>query len=77
MIEGTPVEDGVKTLIPRKFLASTSKVRIVAIAFSMAAIMLFVSLQGWIFDEVVHGIKDEQETYDRVPVWERSEWPYS
>ncbi|MBJ29686.1 MAG: hypothetical protein CMB61_06510 [Euryarchaeota archaeon] len=76
MIEGTPVEDGVKTQIPRKFLASTSKVRIVAIAFSMAAVMLFVSLQGWIFGEVVDGIKDDQETYDRVPVWERSDWPY-
>ena len=76
MIEGIPVGDDAKSQLPRKFLASISKVRIVAIAFSMAAIILFVSLQGWIFDKAVDGIKGNQETYERVPVWERSDWPY-
>ena len=76
MIEGIPVGDGTNTRPSEKFTASVSKARILTIAFSLTAIMLLVSLQGWIFDEVVDGIKDEREGYERVPVWERSDWPY-
>ena len=75
MIEGIPVGDGANTSPSGKFTASVSKARILTITFSLTAIMLLVSLQGWIFDEVVDGIKDEREGYDRVPVWERSDWP--
>ena len=76
MIEGIPVGDGANPRPSGKFTASVSKARILTIAFSLTAIMLLVSLQGWIFDEVVDGINDEREGYERVPVWERSDWPY-
>ena len=76
MIEGIPVGDGKNPRPSVKFTASVSKARILTIAFSLTAIMLLVSLQGWIFDEVVDGINDEREGYERVPVWERSDWPY-
>ena len=42
----------------------------------MVAIMLLVSIQGWIIDDVVDEIKKDLGIYERVPVWERSEWPY-
>ena len=38
--------------------------------------MVMVSLQGGIIEDVVDDIKKELGIYDRVPVWERSEWPY-
>ena len=76
MIEGIPVGDEKNPRPSVKFTASVSKARILTIAFSLTAIMLLVSLQGWIFDEVVDGINDEREGYERVPVWERSDWPY-
>ena len=46
------------------------------IAVSLAAIMLLVPLQGWIFDDVVEEIKQDVGTYERLPVSERSESPY-
>ena len=33
-------------------------------------------MQGWIVDDVIKEIKKELGIYERVPVWERSEWPY-
>ena len=38
--------------------------------------MLLVSIHGWIIDDVVDEIKKDLGIYERVPVWERSEWPY-
>ena len=45
-------------------------------ATGLVSLMILVSLQGWIIDDVVDDIKKELGIYDRVPVWERSEWPY-
>ena len=74
MIEGVPVEDDKSKLLP-KF--ARSKIKLLGIAMSMVIIMLLLSLQGWIIDDVVDEIKKDLGIYDRVPVWERSEWPYT
>ncbi len=78
MIEGIPVEDDKSTPLSDKFSNLTrSNIKLLGIAISMAIIMLLVSLQGWIIDDVVDEIKKDLGIYDRVPVWERSEWPYT
>ena len=78
MIEGIPVEDDKSTPLSDKFSNLTrSNIKLLGIAVSMAIIMLLVSLQGWIIDDVVDEIKKDLGIYDRVPVWERSEWPYT
>ncbi|MAD72942.1 MAG: hypothetical protein CL973_04035, partial [Euryarchaeota archaeon] len=78
MIEGIPVEDDKSTPLSDKFSNLTSSnIKLLGIAVSMAIIMLLVSLQGWIIDDVVDEIKKDLGIYDRVPVWERSEWPYT
>ena len=74
MIEGVPVEDEKVTFLTK---IARSNIKLLGIAISMAVIMLLVSLQGWIIDDVVDEIKKDLGIYDRVPVWERSEWPYS
>ena len=78
MIEGIPVEDHKSTPLSDKFSNLTrSNIKLLGIAVSMVIIMLLVSLQGWIIDDVVDEIKKDLGIYDRVPVWERSEWPYT
>jgi predicted acyl esterase len=53
-----------------------SKKKLLSIAFFLTTIMLLVSLQGWIIDDVVNEIKKDLGIYERVPVWERSDWPF-
>ena len=50
MIEGVPVEDAKSILLPK---IARSKIKLLGIAMSMVIIMLLVSLQGWIIDDVV------------------------
>ena len=76
MIEGVPVEDDTITPLSDRIKINISKSKVIGIAVSMVAIMLLVSLQSWIIDDVVDEIKKELGIYERVPVWERSEWPY-
>ena len=76
MIEGVPVGDDAPASLSEKVRLSSPRARMLGIAVSLAAIMLLVPLQGWIFDDVVDEIKQDVGTYERVPVWERSEWPY-
>ena len=76
MIEGILVEDDVPASLSSKIGASSTKARVLGIAVSLAAIMLLVSLRGWIIDDVVKDINENPDTYERVPVWERSERPY-
>ena len=76
MIEGVPVVDAEVTRKSERQGASSSKLKLLGVAISMVAIMLLVSIQGWIIDDVVDEIKKELGIYERVPVWERSEWPY-
>ena len=64
-VEGT----GIKPVAPSKWKIWLS-------ASGLVALMVMVSLQGWIIDDVVDDIKKELGIYERVPVWERSEWPY-
>ena len=65
-----PVEEtGIKPVAPSKWKIWLS-------ASGLVALMVMVSLQGWIIDDVVDDIKKELGIYERVPVWERSEWPY-
>ena len=45
-------------------------------ALAVVGILLAVILQSVIFDEIVDEVKQELGIYERVPVWERSEWPY-
>ena len=54
-----------------------SKIKLLTIAIFISLVMLLVSLQTWIVDDVVDEIKKDLGIYERVPVWERSEWPYS
>ena len=78
MIEGIPVEEDKLTPLSDKLNNLTrSNIKLLGIAVSMAIIMLLVSLQGWIIDDIVDEIKKDLGIYDRVPVWERSEWPYT
>ena len=53
-----------------------SKKKLLSITFFLTTIMLLVSLQGWIIDDVVNEIKKDLGIYERVPVWERSDWPF-
>ena len=52
MIEGVPVGD------VEGQDASSSKLKLLGVAISMVAIMLLVSIQGWIIDDVVDEIKE-------------------
>ena len=45
-------------------------------AFGVVSLLLVLTLQGIIFGDVVDDIKKDLGMYERVPVWERSEWPY-
>ena len=81
MIEGVIIDDeGYRKYTPNKgperasFL--TVKAKIYVSATFLASILILVSLQGWIVDDVIKEIKKELGIYERVPVWERSEWPY-
>lgn len=76
MIEGVPVGDAEVHRRSERRDASSSKLKLLGVAISMVAIMLLVSIHGWIIDDVVDEIKKDLGIYDRVPVWERSEWPY-
>ena len=76
MIEEVPFGDDLAASLYEKVRSSSPRARILGIAVSLAAIMLLVSLQGWIIDDVVDEIKQDLGAYERVPVWERSEWPY-
>ncbi len=51
-------------------------VALAAGALAVVGILLAVILQSVIFDEIVDEVKQELGIYERVPVWERSEWPY-
>ena len=76
MIEGVPVGDAEGPRLSDRQDDSSSKLKLLGVAISMVAIMLLVSIHGWIIDDVVDDIKKDLGIYDRVPVWERSEWPY-
>ena len=66
----TPVDDSlINSPAPKRWKIWLS-------ATGLVSLMILVSLQGWIIDDVVDDIKKELGIYDRVPVWERSEWPY-
>jgi len=75
MIEGIIGE-----VIDARLLSSKSKKKskkkLLSITFFLTTIMLLVSLQGWIIDDVVNEIKKDLGIYERVPVWERSDWPF-
>lgn len=45
-------------------------------AVGIVGILLAVVLQSVIFDAVVDEVKKDLGIYERVPVWERGEWPY-
>ena len=58
-------ENGIKSVAPSKWKIWLS-------ASGLVALMVMVSLQGWIIDDVVDDIKKELGIYERVPVWELS-----
>ena len=64
MIESIPTVDDRLEYIPDKARASNSKVRILGISVSLSAIMLFVSIQGWIINDVVDGIQEDLGNYE-------------
>ena len=81
MIEGVMIDDeGYRKYTPNNsherasFLSLRAKIYVSATF--LASILILVSLQGWIVDDVIKEIKKELGIYERVPVWERSEWPY-
>ena len=81
MIEGVIIDDeGYRKYSPHQspekdgLLSMRAKIYISATF--LASILVLVSLQGWIVDDVIKEIKKELGIYERVPVWERSEWPY-
>ena len=76
MIEGVPVGDPEVPSRSERQGSASSKRKLLGVAISMVAIMLLVSVHGWIIDDVVDEIKKDLGIYERVPVWERSEWPY-
>ena len=76
VIEGVPVKDNKSSILFGGFESINSKIKLFAVAIFMATIMLLLSLSMWIIDGVVDEIKKDLGIYDRVPVWERSEWPY-
>lgn len=81
MIEGVIIDDdGYRKYTPIKGPERASflsfKAKIYVSATFLASILVLVSLQGWIVDDVIKEIKKELGIYERVPVWERSEWPY-
>ncbi|MAU85682.1 MAG: hypothetical protein CMA21_03675 [Euryarchaeota archaeon] len=81
MIEGVLIDDEGNTLYPpieetNIESVAPSKWKIWLSASGLVALMVMVSLQGWIIDDIVDDIKKELGIYERVPVWERSEWPY-
>ena len=59
MIEGVLVKDGESTTLFGKFSYIRSKIKLLAIAVFMTMIMLLLSLQGWIIDDVVDEIKKD------------------
>ena len=77
IIEGVPVKDNKSITLFGGFESINSKIKLFAIAIFMATIMILLSLSMWIIDDVVDEIKKDLGIYDRVPVWERSEWPYT
>ena len=56
MIEGVLVKDGESTTLFGKFSNIRSKIKLLGIAVFMTMIMLLLSLQGWIIDDVVDEI---------------------
>ena len=76
MIEGLPVGDAEEAFQSERQGASSYKPKLLGVAISMVTIMLLVPIHGWIMDDVVDEIKKDLGIYERVPVWERSEWPY-
>ena len=54
---------------PRRLLAAAG-------ALAIVALLLAVIAQSVIFDQVKDEIKKDLGIYERVPVWERAEWPY-
>ena len=76
MIEGLPVGDAEEAFQSERQSASSYKPKLLGVAISMVTIMLLVPIHGWIMDDVVDEIKKDLGIYERVPVWERSEWPY-
>ena len=47
-----------------------------AFAIGVVALFMVVIVQSVIFDQIKDEIKKDLGIYERVPVWERSEWPY-
>ena len=45
-------------------------------AVAVVGIFMVVILQSVIFDKIVDDVKQDLGIYERVPVWERGEWPY-
>ena len=76
MTEGVLIAEEVFSSFERKKMKRKSKIKLLTIAIFISLIMLLVSLQTWIVDDVVDEIKKDLGIYERVPVWERSEWPY-
>ena len=76
MVEGVIIGEIESPPLSSRFRDNGAKIKLLGIALFMAIIMLLVSIQGWIIDEVVDEIKKDMGIYDRVPVWERSEWPF-
>jgi len=76
MIEGVLIAEEVFSSFEREKMKRKSKIKLLTIAIFISLIMLLVSLQTWIVDDVVDEIKKDLGIYERVPVWERSEWPY-
>ena len=56
MLDAIPVDDFKSALISRVF---RSNMKLFGIAVSMVIIMLLVSLQGWIIDDIVDEIKKD------------------
>ena len=70
-----PLGEAFKDLIDALEI-NRKKTALVSGVFAIITILLLVSIQNWILDDVVDEIKKDLGIYDRVPVWERGEWPY-
>ena len=69
MIEGVLVKDDESTTLFGKFSNIHSKIKLLGIAVFMILMMLLLSLQGWIIDDVVDEIKKDLGWPVETPPW--------
>ena len=73
--EVLPIGEVISDILDSRGLDKRS-IAVAAGALAVVGILLAVIVQSVIFDDIVDDVKQELGIYERVPVWERSEWPY-